>query len=124
MSVVVHGAGRNLTVAGPVHCWDCFEADCRGVLLSRRDSVVEGKRVWPVCCDHIEENSKHNLGEGFGKFNEDEFLVDKEWVGGEVSGQVMINALGCQCGVEVQSVEMSVVVIMEVSVLMGTENLT
>ena len=35
-SVVVHGAGRDLTVAGPVCCWDCIEADRRGVLTFER----------------------------------------------------------------------------------------
>ncbi len=39
MSVVVHGAGRDLTVAGPVRYRDCFETDHRGVLLSRREGV-------------------------------------------------------------------------------------
>ncbi len=63
MSIVVHGAGRDLTVVDLDHCWDCFEADHRGVLLSRRDGGVEGEGVQPVCCDHVEENSKHNLGE-------------------------------------------------------------
>ncbi len=46
MSIVVHGAGRDLTVAGPVHCWDCcFETDHRGrgVLLSGRDGGGGGK---------------------------------------------------------------------------------
>ena len=71
MSVVVHGASRDLTVAGPVCCRDCFETDHRGMLLSRREGGVEGERVWPVCCDHVEENSKCNLGGWFGKFDED-----------------------------------------------------
>ncbi len=43
MSIVVHGAGRDLTVAGPVYCRDCFETDHRGVLLSRREGGVEGE---------------------------------------------------------------------------------
>ncbi len=67
--------------------------------------MVEGERVRPVCCDHVEENSKHNLGEWFGKFDKDKFLVNKEGRGGGVSGQVMINASGCQCGVGVQSID-------------------
>ncbi len=71
MFVVVHGAGRDLTVAGPVCCRDCFETDHRGLLLSRREGGVEEERVWPGCCDHVEENSKHNLGEWFGEFDED-----------------------------------------------------
>jgi hypothetical protein len=25
VSIVVHGAGRDLTVAGPVRCWDCLK---------------------------------------------------------------------------------------------------
>ena len=87
------GAGRDLTVVGPVCSWDCFEADCRGVLLSRRDSGVEGGGVWPVCCDHDEEDSKHDWKEGFGI----DFLANKDEMGGGVSGQVMIDALGCQC---------------------------
>ena len=33
---VVHGAGRDLTVAGPVRYWGCFEADRRGVLTFER----------------------------------------------------------------------------------------
>ncbi len=71
MSIVVHGAGRDLTVAGPVCCRDCFETDHRGMLLSRREGGVEGGKVWPVCFDHVEENSKRNLGEWFGEFDED-----------------------------------------------------
>jgi hypothetical protein len=43
--VVVHGAGRDLTVAGPIRCRDHFETDHRGVLLSRREGGVEGERV-------------------------------------------------------------------------------
>ncbi len=66
---------------------------------------MEGKRVWPVCCDHVEENSKHNLGEWFGEFDEDEFLVNKKGMGGGVSGQIMIDALGCQCGAGVQGMD-------------------
>ncbi len=45
MSVVMHGAGRDLTVAGPVCCRDCFETDHRGMLPSRREGGVEEKRV-------------------------------------------------------------------------------
>jgi hypothetical protein len=71
VSIVVHGAGRDLTVAGPVCCRDCFETDHRGVLLSKREGGVEGGRVRPVCCDHVEENRKRNLGEWFGEFDED-----------------------------------------------------
>ena len=47
---------------------------------------MKGEGVRPVCCDHAEEDSKHNLGEGFGEFDEDEFLVDKEGMGGGVNG--------------------------------------
>jgi hypothetical protein len=40
-----------------------------------------------------------------GKFDEDEFLVSKEGMGGGVSSQVIIDASGCQCGGGVQSVD-------------------
>ncbi len=66
---------------------------------------MEWEGVQPVCNYLIEENSKHNLREGFGNFDEDEFLVNKEGMGGGVSGQVMIDALGCQCGGGVQVVD-------------------
>ncbi len=75
------------------------------MLLSRRDNGVEGEGVWPFCCDHVEGISKHNMGEWFGKFNEDKFVVDKEGMGGGVIGQVMIYASDCQCGGEVQSMD-------------------
>ncbi len=65
----------------------------------------------------------HNLGEWFGMFNEDKFLVDKEGMGVGVSGQVMIDAPSCQCGGESKA-WMSVAVMMEISVLMWTENFT
>jgi hypothetical protein len=70
----------------PTISLDLKKSDCRGVLLSGRDGGMEGEGVRPVCCDHAEEDSKHNLGEGFGEFDEDEFLVDKEGMGGRVNG--------------------------------------
>jgi hypothetical protein len=32
--------------------------------VSRRNGGVEVEGVQPVCCDHVEENSKHDSGEG------------------------------------------------------------
>ncbi len=53
MAFVVHGAGGDLIVSGPVCCGDGFEADGGCLLVSRKGVSVKWKGVWPAGCDNI-----------------------------------------------------------------------
>ena len=75
VAVVVHGAGGDLTVAGPVICGDGFEADGRCLMGSRRGVGVKWEVVWPAGCDNIEKGGDCGAVKGLKEFNEDEFLV-------------------------------------------------
>jgi hypothetical protein len=92
VAVVVHGAGGDLTVAGPVICWDGFETDGRCLMRSRRGGGVKREGVWPAGCDNIEKGGDCGALKGLKEFNKDEFLVYKEWVCGGVRTELVVDA--------------------------------
>jgi hypothetical protein len=92
VAVVVHGAGGDLTVAGPVICWDGFETDGRCLTRSRRGGGVKREGVWPAGCDNIEKGGDCGALKGLKEFNKDEFLVYKEWVCGGVRTELVVDA--------------------------------
>ena len=88
----MHGAGGDLTVAGPVICGDGFEADGRCLMGSRRGVGVKWEGVWPAGCDNIEKGGDCGALKGLKEFNKDEFLVYKEWVCGGVGTELVVDA--------------------------------
>ncbi len=75
VAVVVHGAGGDLTVAGPFICRDGFEADRRCLMGSRRGDGVKWEGVWPAGSDNIEKGGDCGAVKVLKEFNEDEFLI-------------------------------------------------
>ena len=75
VAVVVHGAGGDLTVVGPVICGDRFKADGRCLMGSRRGGGVKREGVWRAGCDNIEKGGDCGAVKGLKEFDEDEFLV-------------------------------------------------
>jgi hypothetical protein len=75
VAVVVHGAGGDLTVVGPVICGDGFKADGRCLMGSRRGGGVKREGVWRAGCDNIEKGGDCGAVKGLKEFDEDEFLV-------------------------------------------------
>ena len=75
VAFVVHGAGGDLIVSGPVCCGDGFEEDGGCLMVSRKGVSVKWKGVWPAGCDNIEKGGDCGAVEGLEDFDEDEFLV-------------------------------------------------
>ena len=89
VAVVVHGAGGDLTVSGPVCCGDGFEADVGCVMLGRRGVGVYWEGVWPAGCNNVEYGGDRGAVEGLEYFDEDEFFVEEGSVCGGVGIEVV-----------------------------------
>ena len=64
MAIVVHGAGGDLTVSGPVFCGNWFEADVGCVMLGGRGVGVYWEGLWPAGCNDVEYGGDRGAVEG------------------------------------------------------------
>ncbi len=89
VAIVVHGAGGDLTVSGPVVCGNWFEADVGCVMLGGRGVGVYWEGLWPAGCNDVEYGGDRGAVEGLEYFDEDEFLFEEGWIYGGVVIEVV-----------------------------------